>query len=78
MQDVARVMPLIMDQPMCVDCIAITSHMNPDEVQDALREIAIVMVLRDEYRALCRRCRMKARVVSAQRVRLLRASAGHA
>lgn len=78
MQDVARVMPLIMDQPMCVDCIAITSRMNPGQVRDALRKVAIVMVLREEHRALCRQCRMKARVVSAQRVRLLRASAGHA
>ena len=61
---------LILDRPMCLECIATKSGVPAARLAPVIRRIAAVLVIHHQN-GRCRKCgRMDADVVSAQRPRI--------
>ncbi len=65
-EQTALVTALIVDRPMCLDCIAMSVGSTVDEVGVVLQRLTGVLELHAEHR-VCRSCDITARVFSVER-----------
>jgi hypothetical protein len=67
-QRTALITSLILERPLCLDCISMKANATLNEIEAAFQNIESVLVLRSQRMERCRACGMVGVVFSLERL----------